>query len=467
MAVQDDSQTLSTDYLDLTLLPYGHTFQSLVVRPHGAPASPSTREHERDAKKSDDSPSSEPGQHDVDVLVGLADSEEQHHSKARSFFGPLVGRYANRLPAGRIELNTGAILNLAGSGGVCLHGGEAGFDTLPWTPIARTDSELFGADEPEHPLPPLPSDPHAAPTEVSAMHRLYSPAGSDGFPCTVTAESLVVVSAPKEEDDAGKTGRSVGKVKIVLRAHIKEDGDADIDKGTPINLTVHWGFRLDNCKEGDALGHRLYIDSDKLVALDEKGLSTGSIDPIPRGNGLDFHSSGLEGEHRKIGDGYPEGGIDRNFLFSYSPPSPSSPGPLSPTPQIVLSSPSSGTSDDPSLSLHFRSSLPSAQIYTAPSLDGTGPARKAVHRQAPDAGSDEGKQGYDANGAIFLEFQQPVGTVMHTAVKGAEQGASELGRWLDERATKLGREERTWERDSVLRRGEVWESWVEVDVRVG
>ncbi|GAA5863427.1 hypothetical protein JCM1840_007523 [Sporobolomyces johnsonii] len=458
MATQDDSQTLSTDYLDLTLLPYGHTFQSLVVRPHGAP--------EHDAKNSDDASSPQPGPHDVDVLVGLEDSEEQHHSKARSFFGPLVGRYANRLPAGRIELNSGAILNLTGSSGVCLHGGEAGFDTLPWTPISRTDSELFSPDEPEHPLPPLPSDPHAAPTEASAMYRLYSPAGSDGFPCTVTVESLVVVSAPKEEDNEGKTGKSVGKVKVVLRAHIKEDGDADIDKGTPINLTVHWGFRLDNCKEPDVLGHRLYINSDKLVALDEKGLSTGSIDPIPRGDVLDFHSSGLEGEQRQIGDGHPEGGIDRNFLFSYPPSSPSGPHSLSPTPQIVLSSPpSSRTSDgDPSLSLHFRSSLPSAQIYTAPSLDGTGPARKAVHMQSP--ADEEGKQGYGAHGAVFLEFQQPVGTVMHTAVKGTEQGASELGRWLDERATKLGRDERTWERDSVLRRGQVWESWVEMDVRV-
>jgi len=65
---------------------------------------------------------------------------------------------------------------------------------------------------------------------------LYSPAGVDGFPCTLETEALVVVQAPDEEEKK----EALGKVKVVLRSKIKEDGDADVEKGTPVNLTVHW-----------------------------------------------------------------------------------------------------------------------------------------------------------------------------------------------------------------------------------
>jgi hypothetical protein len=70
------------------------------------------------------------------------------------------------------------------------------------------------------------------------MFRLYSPAGNDGFPCTLENEALVVVKAP--EGGGNKNGGDLGVVKIVLRSKIKEDGDKDIEKGTPVNLTVHW-----------------------------------------------------------------------------------------------------------------------------------------------------------------------------------------------------------------------------------
>jgi len=47
---------------------------------------------------------------------------------------------------------------------------------------------------------------------------------------------LVVVQAPDEEEKK----EALGKVKVVLRSKIKEDGDEDVEKGTPVNLTVHW-----------------------------------------------------------------------------------------------------------------------------------------------------------------------------------------------------------------------------------
>ncbi|GAA5936980.1 uncharacterized protein JCM15063_000117 [Sporobolomyces koalae] len=429
-----EHQTISTASLSLGVNPRGLTFDSLVVSPAAASGSGSGSSR--------------------DVLVGFEDKEAY---RERLFFGSTVGRYANRLPAGETQLSTGAKISLSGVDSVCLHGGEAGFDTLPWTRINRPDSSLFPLDDPEHPLPPLASDPHAPITEASAMFRLYSPAGSDGFPCTLETEALVVVSEP-EKGDAPDS--AVGTVKVVLRSRIMPDADPGIEQGTPVNLTVHWGFRLDDGLEPDILGHTLYIDSTELVSLDEKGLSTGSIDSIPQnGQDYDFYSNK---QGRRIGESYPAVGIDRNFLLHPSPSEP--PTPLSHEPQLVLTAPSK-LEEGPRVRLSFKSSMPSVQIYSAPGLDGTGPAKKRAHSKVPLR-----QPGYDRDGALFIEFHQPVGTISHTCAIDAEP-ENPLKRWLETRCRELGIEEetkeggdRSWERDSLLRRGQVWESWVQVEI---
>lgn len=222
--------------------------------------------------------------------------------------------------------------------------------------------------------------------------------------------------------------------------------------------------------------------------MDEKGLSTGSIDKIPQnGKGLDYSNAS---EHRLIGDSYPEGGIgeslslvlvssseeqsglsireivDRNFLFNPSSSNSSSSkssSPLSSTPQVILTAPSiSSSSQSKRIQLSFSSSLPSVQIYSAPSLDGTGPLRKDAHQN-----SESKKKGYEANGALFIEFQQPVGTFTYTCAEDKKDG-NELESWLERRWKEEGGgdEGRTWEKDSLLRLGQVWESWVEVDVKM-
>lgn len=149
------------------------------------------------------------------------------------------------------------------------------------------------------------------------------------------------------------------------------------------------------------------------------------------------------------------GGLDRNFLFNSSP-SASSSSSLSSTPQVILTAPSS---NQKRLQLSFSSSLPSVQIYSAPGLDGSEPSVKLAHQH-----EGEKKKGYEANGALFIEFQQPVGTLSHTCAESAREG-NELQEWLERRWEEGGkREERTWEKDSLVRKGMVWESWVEVKV---
>lgn len=51
------------------------------------------------------------------------------------------------------------------------------------------------------------------------------------------------------------------------------------------------------------------LQSDKLVALDDKALASGEIEPIKEGDELDFFSHKREGPHWTLGDKYPSGGI--------------------------------------------------------------------------------------------------------------------------------------------------------------
>lgn len=152
--------------------------------------------------------------------------------------------------------------------------------------------------------------------------------------------------------------------------------------------------------------------------------------------------------------------VDRNFLLT---PQKSPSSSLSPKPQLVLTAPSSSSSGGgPRIELSFKSSLPSVQIYSAPGLDGSGPTLKRAHQQSQ---SQSSKKSYGKDGALFIEFQQPVGTLSHTCAEDAKEG-NELKKWLEDRNKVLGYgEERSWEKDSLVRRGQVWESWVEVEIK--
>ena len=146
--------------------------------------------------------------------------------------------------------------------------------------------------------------------------------------------------------------------------------------------------------------------------------------------------------------------IDRNFLLTPR----KSKTPISPKPQLVLTAPSSlpDNAAGPRLELSFKTSLPSVQIYSAPGLDGSGPTRKLAHQQqkktlttstnSEDVDSEEKnekKKGYEQNGALFIEFQQPVGTISHTCAVDAKPD-NELKGWLEKRfdEMELGKDSR-------------------------
>jgi aldose 1-epimerase len=133
--------------------------------------------------------------------------------------------------------------------GVCLHGGAKGIDTQEWTTIDRGASSVFASA-----LFPV-DDATYPPQGEESIFRLVSPAGDDGFPLTLEIEGLVQVVKQGLEPT----------MMVVLRARVMDDGtpELEMNKGTPVNLTVHWGFHLgsfDGVDDEDVRGHTLWID---------------------------------------------------------------------------------------------------------------------------------------------------------------------------------------------------------------
>lgn len=159
--------------------------------------------------------------------------------------GPGMSRHADNPPAK----------------GVCLHGGEQGLDTLPWDPIILSESTLFSEVD-------VPSS-----SSATAVYRHVSSAGTDGFPCGLEIEGFSSVSA--------SSGESAGKVTVILRAKILEEGaeKGEAEKGTPVNLTVHWGFNLGDFAEETVKGHKMFVNVRKSckTRLRRSLLTSGNV----------------------------------------------------------------------------------------------------------------------------------------------------------------------------------------------
>lgn len=150
-----------------------------------------------------------------------------------TFFGCLVGRYANRIARGRFTLD-GVTYTLATNDGPNhLHGGRKGWDQAVWR-----------------------AEPFQNATGVGVVLRHTSPDGDEGYPGAVTAEVTYTL-----------TGRN----------ELRVDYRATTDKPTVINLTQHSYFNLAGARAADVLGHELVINADRFTPVDETLIPTGEL----------------------------------------------------------------------------------------------------------------------------------------------------------------------------------------------
>ena len=173
-----------------------------------------------------------------------------------NYFGCIVGRYANRIKAGRFSLDGATYLLPVNNGGNSLHGGSQGFDKRVWTAgVVETSS-----------------GPGVQLTYVS-------PAGEQGYPGTLTAGVTYVLTADNT-------------------LHLSYL--ATTDKATICNLTNHSYFNLAGEGNGDILGHQLLINAERYLPVDATGIPTGQLAPVA-GTPMDFTTAHAIGERIRTG----------------------------------------------------------------------------------------------------------------------------------------------------------------------
>ena len=163
------------------------------------------------------------------------DSVEQYQDAALNpYLGASVGRYANRIAGARFPLDGTVVELTPNEGDNQLHGGPAGFGRRNWELLSK-----------EH-----------TPAGGSVTFGLESQDGDQGFP-----------------------GNLRGRVTYELAGDtLRITYFAATDAATVVNLTNHGYWNLDG--DSTIFGHRLRIDADQVLPVDEAGIPAGTLQEV-------------------------------------------------------------------------------------------------------------------------------------------------------------------------------------------
>jgi aldose 1-epimerase len=249
----------------------------------------------------------------ADVTLGYDTLPE--YEKDKSYLGALVGRYANRIRAGRFKLDGREYTLAQNAGGNSLHGGVRGFNKAVWAVEPFEDGD-----------------------DVGLVLQHVSPDGDEGYPGTLRVRV---------------TYRLTPSGELVI------DFSATTDAATPVNLTQHAYFNLAGSGSGDILGHELELNASRFTPVDSTLIPTGELRSV-RGTPLDFSTPervgariGADDEQLRLAGGY-----DHTFVIDRA-------GVAELTLAARLTDPVSGRGVD------IHTAEPGIQFYTGNFLDGT------------------------------------------------------------------------------------------------
>lgn len=205
----------------------------------------------------------------ADVCLGFENAQD--YLTLNSYFGALIGRYANRIARGRFLLNGREYALACNNGRNHLHGGLAGFDKRLWEVRQEADGLLLSLDSPD---------------------------GEEGYP---------------------------GNLKVQVRYRLTTENElwieyaAQSDADTILNLTNHSYWNLKGVGQGDVLDHTLQVNASRFTRVDGEAIPTGEL-PGVAGTPLDFRTPRRIGE--RIAEQDPDlkavGGYDHNFVLDGS-----------------------------------------------------------------------------------------------------------------------------------------------------
>ncbi|RDE07331.1 aldose epimerase family protein [Sphingomonas aracearum] len=214
-----------------TVLAYGAALQSVILP-------------DRNGKKAD---------------VALGYDNLADYLKTPQYFGMTVGRFANRLAAGRFTIDGRAYQTPVNDGRNALHGGTVGFDKVLWDVVA------------------VKGGPQA-----SVTLRHVSRDGDQGYPGTMT------IDATYSLDESNNL-----RIEYVART----------DRTTIANITNHAYWNLSGeGSAGGAMGHQVTIPAETFLPTDDGAIPTGEFKPVA-GTAFDFRQPHVVGDRvRNAGD---------------------------------------------------------------------------------------------------------------------------------------------------------------------
>ncbi|MFC1758539.1 aldose epimerase family protein, partial [Planctomycetota bacterium] len=207
-----------------------------------------------------------------DIALGYHHVESYINAVDKPYFGAVVGRYGNRIAAGKFTINGEEYSLATNNAPNHLHGGTIGFDKVVWN---------------AHPV--------AGDGWNGLQLKYLAKDGEEGYPGNL---------------DVSVTYKLTDSNELICEYH------ATTDKATPVNLTQHTYFNLKGEGHGTILGHELMINADYFTPTDATAIPTGTITPV-KGTPFDFTDSkpigrDINQEHQQLEFGL---GYDHNFVL--------------------------------------------------------------------------------------------------------------------------------------------------------
>ncbi len=182
------------------------------------------------------------------------------------YFGSIIGRYGNRIGAGKFSIGDKNYTLATNNGANHLHGGVVGFDKVIWTAAPVVDS-------------------------IPSLTLSYlSKDGEEGYP-----GNLQVTVTYSLNDDNG----------------LRIQYEATTDQPTPVNLTNHSYFNLTGDTKETIFNHQLQLNADAYTPVDNGLIPTGEIRQVA-GSPFDFRSPMAIGSRIDS----VEGGYDHNYVLN-------------------------------------------------------------------------------------------------------------------------------------------------------
>jgi len=189
-----------------------------------------------------------------------------------TFFGALIGRYANRIANGRFSLDGKTYQLEKNNAPNTLHGGPKGFDKRLWT------AEVLSQDPP------------------TVRFSRLSPDGEENFPGNL---KVAVTYTLTERDE------------------LRIEYSAVTDKPTVVNLTSHIYFNLAGAGNGDILGHQIKLHASRFTPVNATLIPTGKIQDVA-GTPMDLRKWTVIGSQIAAVGGKPVG-YDHNYVLDRCP----------------------------------------------------------------------------------------------------------------------------------------------------